>query len=126
MGAGGPEWARQHWLLCCLAGVYSAVQLLNSSRSALSRCLQLNLQAESLRRRVNRLRVDVTIYRSSLAFMDDPRLVRWPAGAQGWLLQEEARVGGGARGLACWILLARLPAASKRTPPRCALLHHPP
>lgn len=34
--------------------------------------LQLNLEAEALRRQVNALRVDLTIYRSSLAFMDNP------------------------------------------------------
>lgn len=35
------------------------------------------MQAEALRRQISGLRVDLTIYRSSLAFMDDPRVVRW-------------------------------------------------
>lgn len=36
---------------------------------------QLALEAEALRRQVNSLRVDLTIYRSSLAFMDSPMQV---------------------------------------------------
>jgi len=39
-------------------------------------CLQLTLEAEALRRQINTMRVDLTIYRSSLAFMDSPLQAR--------------------------------------------------
>lgn len=45
--------------------------------------MQLSMQAEALRRQIGGLRVDLTIYCSSLAFMDDPRVVRWTFGLVG-------------------------------------------
>ncbi|PRW59112.1 organic cation carnitine transporter 7-like isoform A [Chlorella sorokiniana] len=56
------------------ASAEQAVPITDAVQEQLLVLDQLSMQAEALRRQISGLRVDLTIYRSSLAFMDDPHV----------------------------------------------------